>query len=108
MTRGISLLVDGFFISKGYCTSSYHSLDLTISSRLTVENYPTRPQIFTLGELMELSWIFVGDLHSVVSSKHTHLYVGGLKLMLLPLPCIQDISAAVSASKLDHTPLQYY
>jgi hypothetical protein len=74
----------------------------------TVENYPKWLQILTLGELMELSWIFVGDLCSVVSSKHTHLHIGGLTLLLLPLPHIQDVSAAVSASKRDHTPIQYY
>jgi hypothetical protein len=79
-----------------------------LSNLMYCGNYPTRPQILTLGELMEPSWIFVGDLCSVISSKHSHIYVGGLTLLLLPLPCIQDISAAVSASKLDHTPLQYY
>ena len=45
---------------------------------VTVENYPQRPQIVTLRQLLESSWIFEGDLHSVVSSGRNHLYVGGV------------------------------
>jgi hypothetical protein len=74
----------------------------------TIENYPTRPQILTVGELMEHTWIFVGDLPSVVSSRRNHLYVGGLTLLSSPLPRRGEVYAAVSASRLDTTPLQYY
>ena len=73
-----------------------------------IENHPTRPQLLTVGELMEQTWIFVGDLHSVVSSRRNHLYVGGLTLLSSPLPRIEEVYAAVSASRLDTTPLQYY
>jgi hypothetical protein len=74
----------------------------------TIENYPTRPQILIIGELMEQTWIFVGDLHSVVSSRCNHLYVGGLTHLSSPLPRIEEVYAAVSDSRLDTTPLQYY
>ena len=35
----------------------------------TIENYPDRPQILTLGELLERSCIFEGNLRSVVSTR---------------------------------------
>ena len=35
----------------------------------TLENYPDRPQILTLGELLERSCIFEGNLRSVVSTR---------------------------------------
>ena len=47
----------------------------------TIENYPDEPQILTLGQLLERSWIFEGDLRLVVSSRRNHLYVGGLTLL---------------------------
>ena len=74
----------------------------------TIENYPDRPQILTLVQLLERSWIFVGDLRSVVSSGRNHLYVGGLTLLSSPLPRIDDIYRAVSNAVHDNTPLQYY
>jgi hypothetical protein len=75
----------------------------------TIEYFPTRPQILTIGELMEQTWIFVGDLHSVVSLRRNHLcYVGGLTCLSTPLSRIEEVYAMVSASRLDTTPLQYY
>ena len=74
----------------------------------TIENYPDRPQILTLGQLLERSWIFEGDLSSVVSSGLNHLYVGGLTLLSSPLPRIDNIYIAVSDAVHDNTPLQYY
>ncbi len=44
----------------------------------TIENFPDRPQILTLEELLERNWIFEGVLRSVVSSRRNHLFVGGL------------------------------
>ncbi len=41
-----------------------------------LENYPDRPQILGLGELLERSKIFEGNLISIVSSRQNHLYVG--------------------------------
>ena len=75
---------------------------------VTVENYPDRPQIVTLRQLLERSWIFEGDLHSVVSSRRNHLYVGGITLLSTPLPRIDNIYMAVSDAVHDNTPLQYY
>jgi hypothetical protein len=74
----------------------------------TIENYPDQPQILTLRQLLERSWIFEGDLRSVVSSRRNHLYVGGLTLLSSPLPRIDDIYIAVSDAVHDSTPLQYY
>jgi hypothetical protein len=74
----------------------------------TIENYPDRSQILTLGQLLERSWIFEGDLSSVVSSGLNHLYVGGLTLLSSPLPRINNIYIAVSNAVHDNTPLQYY
>jgi len=75
---------------------------------VTVENYPQRPQIVTLRQLLESSWIFEGDLHSVVSSRQNHLYVGGITLLSTPLPRIDNVYMAVSDAVHDNTPLQYY
>ena len=44
----------------------------------TIKNYPTRTQVWFLGELIELRTIINCDLHSVVSSGCNHLYVSGL------------------------------
>ncbi len=74
----------------------------------TIENYPNRPQILTLGELLERSWIFEGDFRSVVSSGRNHFYVGGLTLLSSPFPRIDDIYIAVSASVHDNSSLEYY
>ena len=74
----------------------------------TIENYPDRPQILTLTELLERSWIFEGDLRSVVSSGRNHLYIGGLTLLSSPLPRIDDLYIAASNAVHDNTPLQYY
>jgi len=74
----------------------------------TIENYPDRPQILTLTELLERSWIFEGDLRSVVSSGRNHMYIGGLTLLSSPLPRIDDLYIAVSNAVHDNTPLQYY
>ena len=74
----------------------------------TIENFPDRPQILTLGDLLERSWIVEGDLRSVVSSRRNHLYVGGLTLLSSPLPRIDDIYIAVSNAVHDNSPLEYY
>jgi hypothetical protein len=74
----------------------------------TIENYPDRPQILTLRQLLERSWIFEGDLRSVVSSGRNHLYVGDLTLLSSPLPRMDNICIAVSDAVHDNTPLQYY
>ena len=74
----------------------------------TIENYPDQPQILTLGQLLESSWIFEGDLHSVVSSGQNYLYVGGVTLLSTPLPRIDNVYMAVSDAVHDNTPLQYY
>ena len=74
----------------------------------TIENYPDEPQILTLGQLLERSWIFEGDLRSVVSSRRNHLYVGGLTLLSSPFPTMDDIYIAVSDAVHDNTPMQYY
>lgn len=74
----------------------------------TIENYPNKPQILTLGELLERSWIFEGDLRSVVSSSRNHFYVGGLTLLSLPFPIMDNLYNAVSDAVHDKTPLQYY
>ena len=80
--------------------------DYVISA--TIENYPDRPQILTLRQLLERSWIFEGDLRSVVSSGRNHMYIGGLTLLSSPLPRIDDLYIAVSNAVHDNTPLQYY
>ncbi len=72
----------------------------------TIENYPERPQILTLTELLERSWIFEGDLRSVVSSGRNHLYIGGLTLLSSSLPRIDDLYIAASDAVHDNTPLQ--
>ena len=74
----------------------------------TIENYPDRPQILTLGELLERSWIFEGNLRSVVSSRGNHFYVGGLTLLTFPFPRIDDIYIAVSNAVHDNSSLEYY
>ena len=74
----------------------------------TIENYPNEPQMLTLGQLLERSWIFEGDLRSVVSSRRNHLYVGGVTLLSSPFPTMDDIYIAVSDAVHDNTPMQYY
>jgi hypothetical protein len=58
--------------------------------------------------LLEKSWIFEGNLRSVVSSGRKHIYVGGLTLLSTPLPRIDNVYMAVSDAAHDNTPLQYY
>jgi hypothetical protein len=71
----------------------------------TIESYPDRPEILTLGQLLERSWIFEGNFRSVVSSGQNHLYVGGLTLLSSPLPRIDNIYIAVSDAVHNNTPL---
>lgn len=73
-----------------------------------IENFRDQPQILPLRQLLEKSWIFEGNLRSVVSSGRKHIYVGGLTLLSTPLPRIDNVYMAVSDAAHDNTPLQYY
>lgn len=107
-TRGIRSFRRRLLLQQRLLQQLIRLLGTDFIVSVTVENYPQRPQIVTLRQLLESSWIFEGDLHSVVSSGRNHLYVGGLTLLSTPLPRIDNIYMAVSDAVHDNTPLQYY
>ena len=75
----------------------------------TIENYPTRTQVKSLAEVLQMRTIVRGgDLRTVVSNYHNHIYVCGLTLLSCPLPSSRDIVSAVRCASSDTTPLQYY
>ena len=107
-TRGIRSFRRRLLLQQRLLQQLIRLLGTDFIVSVTVENYPQRPQIVTLRQLLESSWIFEGDLHSVVSSRRNHLYVGGVTLLSTPLPRIDNIYMAVSDAVHDNTPLQYY
>ena len=75
----------------------------------TIENYPTRTQVKSLAEVLQMRTIVCGgDLRTVVSNYRNHIYVCGLTLLSRPLPSSRDIVSAVCCASSDTTPLQYY
>ena len=107
-TRGIRSFRRRLLLQQRLLQQLIRLLGTDFIVSVTVENYPQRPQIVTLRQLLESSWIFEGDLHSVVSSGQNHLYVGGVTLLSTPLPRIDNVYMAVSDAVHDNTPLQYY
>ena len=107
-TRGIRSFRRRLLLQQRLLQQLIRLLGTDFIVSVTVENYPQRPQIVTLRQLLESSWIFEGDLHSVVSSCQNHLYVGGVTLLSTPLPRIDNVYMAVSDAVHDNTPLQYY
>ena len=107
-TRGIRSFRRRLLLQQRLLQQLIRLLGTDFIVSVTVENYPQRPQIVTLRQLLESSWIFEGDLHSVVSSGRNHLYVGGVTLLSTPLPRIDNVYMAVSDAVHDNTPLQYY
>lgn len=75
----------------------------------TIENYPTRTQVKSLAEVLQMRTIVHGgDLCTVVSNYRNHIYVCGLTLLSRPLPSSRAILSAVRSASSDTTPLQYY
>ena len=75
----------------------------------TIENYPTRTQVKSLGEVLQMRTIVHGgDLCTFVSNYRNHIYVCGLTLLSRPLPSSRAILSAVRSASSDTTPLQYY
>ena len=53
----------------------------------TIDNYPTRTQVKSLAEVLQLRTIVHGgDLCTVVSNYRNHIYVCGLTLLSRPIP----------------------
>ncbi len=75
----------------------------------TIENYPTRTQVKSLSEVLQMRTIVHSDdLCTVVSNYRNHIYVCGLTLLSHPLPSSRAILSAVRSASSDTTPLQYY
>jgi hypothetical protein len=75
----------------------------------TIENYPTRTQVKSLAEVLQIRTIVHGgDLCTFVSNYRNHIYVCGLTLLSRPLPSSRAIISAVRSASSDTTPLQYY
>ena len=107
-TRGICSYQRRLLLQQRHLRQLIRLLGTDYIISATIENYPDRPQILTLGQLLERSWIFEGNLSSVVSSGRNHLFVGGVTLLSSPLLRIDNIYIAVSDAVHDNTPLQYY